>query len=206
MFILLHCPLYLFFQIAELQNKKVIMKKSKNIASQCAELLKDDSDDEVEETPEESVEGEESIPDEEEEEAEGEEEEDADAESDAPEEDTDEEIEARAGAVGFIPVSKPWKGNSGKISIKSTLFTATYRTKEGNEHNPTAVVGVAPGTLKIESDLNEDGSVKRKTSSKMQTLNDHTMWFFRGSLSEDNLADTPLKTGYKQSCAKHLQK
>ena len=61
------------------------MKKSKNIASQCAELLKDDSDDEVEETPEESVEGEESIPDEEEEEAEGEEEEDADVESDAPE-------------------------------------------------------------------------------------------------------------------------
>ena len=183
------------------------MKKSKNIARQCADLLKDDTDDEVEETPEESVEGEESNPDEEEEEAEGEEEEeDADAESESPEEDTDEEIEARAGAVGLIPVSKPWKGNSGKISIKNTLFTATYRTKNGNEHNPTAVVGVAPGTLKIESDLNEDGSVKRKTSSKMQTLNDHTMWFFRGSLSEDNLPDTPLKTGYKQSCAKHLQK
>jgi len=44
--------LYLFFQIAELQNKKVIMKKSKNIARQCADLLKDDTDDEVEETPE----------------------------------------------------------------------------------------------------------------------------------------------------------
>lgn len=44
-------------------------------------------------------------------------------------EESDEDLEVRAGAIGFIPVSMHHSQsvNSGKISTKTTLLTATYR-------------------------------------------------------------------------------
>ena len=135
-------------------NKKTVIIRAKAIACMAQELIKDDSEDEgeggedvasgAEEMDETDIDGDLTV----------------DAKSDAGEEDdvedteenekeggdTDEELEARAVATGFIPVSKPARaGNSGKIVTKTTLLTATYRTKEGREHNPTAVVGVGPG-------------------------------------------------------------
>lgn len=44
-------------------------------------------------------------------------------------EESDEDLEVRAGAIGFIPVSiqHSQSVNSGKITTKTTLLTATYR-------------------------------------------------------------------------------
>ena len=197
-----------------MSNKKVIIKRAKSIGLMCSELLKDDSDDESEDsveleedadTEQESVAGDTQAPGsapDDGEEMDGEETED---EPDK-EQDTDEEIEARAGTAGFIPISKPYSsGSTGKIVTRQTLMTATYRTKEGREHNPTNVVGVGPGTLRIESELNEDGTNKKKQSPKYQSCMENSMWFYRGSLNDEKSGEIPLKTGIRQTDSSHLQ-
>lgn len=197
-----------------MSNKKIIIKRAKSIGLMCSELLKDDSDDESEDsveleedadTEQESVAGDTQAPGsapDDGEEMDGEETED---EPDK-EQDTDEEIEARAGTAGFIPISKPYSsGSTGKIVTRQTLMTATYRTKEGREHNPTNVVGVGPGTLRIESELNEDGTNKKKQSLKYQSCMENSMWFYRGSLNDEKSGEIPLKTGIRQTDSSHLQ-
>lgn len=197
-----------------MSNKKIIIKRAKSIGLMCSELLKDDSDDESEDsveleedadTEQESVAGDTQAPGsapDDGEEMDGEETED---EPDK-EQDTDEEIEARAGTAGFIPISKPYSsGSTGKIVTRQTLMTATYRTKEGREHNPTNVVGVGPGTLRIESELNEDGTNKKKQSPKYQSCMENSMWFYRGSLNDEKSGEIPLKTGIRQTDSSHLQ-
>ena len=197
-----------------MSNKKIIIKRAKSIGLMCSEMLKDDSDDESEDsveleedadTEQESVAGDTQAPGsapDDGEEMDGEETED---EPDK-EQDTDEEIEARAGTAGFIPISKPYSsGSTGKIVTRQTLMTATYRTKEGREHNPTNVVGVGPGTLRIESELNEDGTNKKKQSPKYQSCMENSMWFYRGSLNDEKSGEIPLKTGIRQTDSSHLQ-
>ena len=197
-----------------MSNKKIIIKRAKSIGLMCSEMLKDDSDDESEDsveleedadTEQESVAGDTQAPGsapDDGEEMDGEETED---EPDK-EQDTDEEIEARAGTAGFIPISKPYSsGSTGKIVTRQTLMTATYRTKEGREHNPTNVVGVGPGTLRIESELNEDGTNKKKQSLKYQSCMENSMWFYRGSLNDEKSGEIPLKTGIRQTDSSHLQ-
>ena len=197
-----------------MSNKKIIIKRAKSIGLMCSELLKDDSDDESEDsveleedadTEQESVAGDTQAPGsapDDGEEMDGEETED---EPDK-EQDTDEEIEARAGTAGFIPISKPYSsGSTGKILTRQTLMTGTYRTKEGREHNPTNVVGVGPGTLRIESELNEDGTNKKKQSLKYQSCMENSMWFYRGSLNDEKSGEIPLKTGIRQTDSSHLQ-
>ena len=199
-----------------MSNKKIIIKRAKSIGLMCSEMLKDDSDDESEDsveleedadTEQESVAGDTQAPGsapDDGEEMDGEETEDEpDKEEDK---DTDEDIEARAGTAGFIPISKPYSsGSTGKIVTRQTLMTATYRTKEGREHNPTNVVGVGPGTLRIESELNEDGTNKKKQSPKYQSCMENSMWFYRGSLNDEKSGEIPLKTGIRQTDSSHLQ-
>ena len=146
--------IYTYFlpQYDAMPNKKPVITRAKLIAKMAQDLIKEqqESEDEAEDVASGSEESDELDADSPTDAKSDAEEEDDDTEtldeSEKEDGDTDEELEARAGSSGFIPVSKPSKaGNSGKISTKTTLLTATYRTKEGREHNPTAVVGVGPG-------------------------------------------------------------
>ena len=194
------------------------MKRARAIAAMAQNVLKEESDDDepeedepkivdiTEDATEPAAKDDEEEEEEEEEEAENDEEAE-ETEKESEDEETDEEMEARAGSSGFIPVTKPLTtANSGKISIKSTLLTATYRTKEGREHNPTAVVGVGPGKLRFEAELNEDGSLKRKTSTKAQNASDSQMYFYTGSLADENSSEVPLKAGIRLTDSSHLQR
>ena len=180
------------------------------------ELLRDDSEEERDEATSRHDETEDEVEEESEsttitEINEGDEEEEVVEEDDEKEDDeketgSDEELEARA-LTGFIPVAKPKKGpESGKIKTRTTLLTATYRTPEGREHTPTAVVGVGPGKLKFTNELNDDGSLKRKTTSKWNNVADDGMYFYMGSLNEDNTAEHPLNAGIRLSDSRHHQR
>ena len=120
---------------ASVSAKKAVNRRSNYIADTARDLLATDSDEEEE--PEganlREIEDDErfteitdtdEISDEKTSEETANDEETADAG-----EESDEDLEVRAGAIGFIPVSiqHSQSVNSGKITTKTTLLTATYR-------------------------------------------------------------------------------
>jgi hypothetical protein len=125
-------------QYTAASNKKVVNRRSNYIADTARDLLASDSDEEEEPEgthPSEIADDErfeevsdnadtDEVSDEKTSEEGENDEETADAE-----EESDEDLEVRAGAIGFIPVSMQHSqsGNSGKITTKTTLLTATYR-------------------------------------------------------------------------------
>ena len=123
---------------ASASNKKAVNRRSNYIAETARDLLATDSDEEEE--PEgdnlreiaddkrfEEV-SDNADTDEVSEEKTSEETANDEETADAGEE-SDEDLEVRAGAIGFIPVSiqHSQSENSGKITTKTTLLTATYR-------------------------------------------------------------------------------
>mgnify|MGYP003338855052 CR=1 FL=1 len=64
------------------------------------------------------------------------------------------------------------------------------------------------GKLRFEYELNDDGSMKKKSNVKTQQRVDKTMYFYSGSLNETESAsdDVPLRTGIRMGDVKHLER
>ena len=84
--------------------------------------------------------------------------------------------------TAFIPLcKKPQPDVTGAITNKQTLITGCYRPKyEGPSYQPVTVTGVGPGTLKIETELNEDGSPKKRGAKGYFPPNESSWYFYKG--------------------------